>query len=294
MNNTCKISIVIISYNQEDVIRRTIDSIIRQKNFVHEIVISDDASSDKTWNIINEYREKYSLLIRSFRNKSNQGIYGNLESTRSKVTGDLIFTIAGDDVFNDGLFERAIKLTKNNIISLSEDYLVYFDYQSIDVNGEIKKYSNRALKKHDSLYLKLRNKIANRTLGMSRSVWDKHYKLEREEGISVNEEGIFDLQPHLFAKQVYYEEFIGQTYYAGIGVSNNLDRSIYNLSKIKYCDTVIDLLAERQKVEHLLWMHLYKVKLVIKYDRSKLINTVYNFFKFWLSKNILNNNKSFN
>lgn len=284
MKNLCKISVIIISYNQEEVIRRAIDSVMMQKKFLYELIISDDCSNDRTWDIITEYEKKYKGLVKPFRHKVNQGIFGNLESTWSKVTGDLIFFLSGDDALNEGLLKRADHVIKANNVTLTEDYLLYFDYQSINPKGDVKLYSNRELKKHNSLYLKLRNRIANRTMGMSSSILAKHYRVEREEGISVNEEGVLDLQPHLFAKYVYYEEFIGSTYYTEIGVSNHLDRSNYNLSKIKYCDTVIDILVEMGKEENLFWMYLYKMKLVLKYNRTLMFKTFYELIIFLLSK----------
>lgn len=55
-----KLSVMVISHNQAHLIRRCLDSILAQKiNAPWEIVISDDASTDGTWDVVAEYVWKY-------------------------------------------------------------------------------------------------------------------------------------------------------------------------------------------------------------------------------------------
>lgn len=50
------LSVLVISHNQKDLLRRCVESILVQDlPFEHEIVISDDASSDGTWELAMEY-----------------------------------------------------------------------------------------------------------------------------------------------------------------------------------------------------------------------------------------------
>ncbi|MBR7037253.1 glycosyltransferase [bacterium] len=57
------LSICIPTYNREVYLKRLVDSIISQKEFVDtddiEIVISDNASTDSTKDMINKYINKY-------------------------------------------------------------------------------------------------------------------------------------------------------------------------------------------------------------------------------------------
>ena len=51
-----KLSVMVISHNQAHLIRRCLDSILAQRiDALWEIVISDDASTDNTWEVIQEY-----------------------------------------------------------------------------------------------------------------------------------------------------------------------------------------------------------------------------------------------
>lgn len=69
------LSIAIPTYNGAKYIREALDSIITQLDDVDEeveIVISDNASTDQTPEIISEYQKKYPF-IKYFRNDENLG-----------------------------------------------------------------------------------------------------------------------------------------------------------------------------------------------------------------------------
>ena len=56
-----KLSVMVISHNQAHLIHRCLDSILAQRiDAPWEIVISDDASTDNTWDMIQEYVQRYS------------------------------------------------------------------------------------------------------------------------------------------------------------------------------------------------------------------------------------------
>ena len=63
------LSIVCITYNHENFIRQTLEGFVMQKtNFKFEVLINDDASTDKTAEIIKEYQEKYPDIIKPISN----------------------------------------------------------------------------------------------------------------------------------------------------------------------------------------------------------------------------------
>ena len=54
------VSVLVISYNHEKFIEECLESVLRQKtDFSFEILIHDDASSDRTQNIIKRYQLQY-------------------------------------------------------------------------------------------------------------------------------------------------------------------------------------------------------------------------------------------
>lgn len=60
------LSILVISHNQRELLRRCMDSLLVQKIRVpFEIVISDDRSSDGTWQLIQEYESEYPTMLQN-------------------------------------------------------------------------------------------------------------------------------------------------------------------------------------------------------------------------------------
>ena len=68
-----EVSVLCITYNHEKYIRDALDSFLNQKtDFRYEILINDDCSTDKTAEIILEYKEKYGEIIRPLLQTENQ------------------------------------------------------------------------------------------------------------------------------------------------------------------------------------------------------------------------------
>ena len=82
-------SICIPTYNGEDTIARTLDSIISQRISNFEIVLNDDNSFDSTVEVIKKYLKKYKF-IKLFTNKSNIGMDQNFTKTVLKAKGKFI------------------------------------------------------------------------------------------------------------------------------------------------------------------------------------------------------------
>ena len=88
---------MVLTYNQEKTINRTIDSIINQNvDFYYEIIIGDDASTDGTRDICRFYAEKYDH-IHLLLQKTNKGVVQNYIECLGKVSGKYIMGCAGDD-----------------------------------------------------------------------------------------------------------------------------------------------------------------------------------------------------
>ena len=72
------ISVIVCTFNQEDTISRTLDSILCQKCHVpFEIIIGEDCSTDGTLAICKTYQQKYPDIIRILANNPNKGIVDN-------------------------------------------------------------------------------------------------------------------------------------------------------------------------------------------------------------------------
>ena len=214
-----KISVYIITYNQEDVIRRTLDSVISQLDYVYEICISDDHSTDKTWEIVEEYSSRFPGLFKLNRNETNLGIFENTEKVWTMPSGDIVHDLAGDDCVGEGWFKNVVDyININNIDYKNEYFCIYGDYKCIYPNGDTVVYSNKLINKHiNPLSLALQEQICNRSSCYSIKILKNFSNVSQ--GKSHIAENVQDRQLQIFTEKSYYIPRIGNIYYTNIGIS---------------------------------------------------------------------------
>lgn len=140
------VSIICTAYNHEQFIAQAMDGFLIQKTtFPFEIIVSDDASTDKTASIIHEYEKNYPELFKVFYHQENQYsrhipfFYNELvESSKGKY----IALCEGDDYWTDPL-----KLQKQvDFLEANPDYgLVHTDYYKF--HQRIAKYERQSVPK---------------------------------------------------------------------------------------------------------------------------------------------------
>lgn len=93
-----KVSVCVVTYNQEKYIRQCLQSIVNQEtNFDFEVIVGDDCSSDGTRAIILEFADRYPKLIVTVFHKKNIGAVGNYFATHALASGSYIAHVDGDD-----------------------------------------------------------------------------------------------------------------------------------------------------------------------------------------------------
>lgn len=103
-----QLSVGILTYNQEQYIRQCLDSVLMQEvGFEYEIVVGDDASSDGTVAILEEYAKKCKVYgvrckeVRVIKSEKNEGISMNYKKVLTACKGKYIALCEGDDYWTD-------------------------------------------------------------------------------------------------------------------------------------------------------------------------------------------------
>ena len=218
-----KLSVFIVSYNQEEYITQAIESIVNQSVVPYEIVISDDCSTDNTWNIIQDYATKYPTLVKPYRNESNIGIYKNFNQATSLVTGNLITCVAGDDYINSGYYETAYKFINNNLLDPNSDsFMLIPDIVKL-LNGVEAKYSNLRYAGKNIQKLSLRGLIDDRYGIVSRPLLNNLPAFL--ENIGIYADFVWNRERYIKANHIYFIGGYYPVYRIGVGtVSKTKER----------------------------------------------------------------------
>ena len=101
-----KVSVVLITYNQQDYVGKTIESVLNQSYQNFEIIIADDSSTDETAKVIKTYKDK---RIKYVKTDYNIGLNGNLNLAVSKASCDIVAWIDGGDILRKNYLERIVE-----------------------------------------------------------------------------------------------------------------------------------------------------------------------------------------
>ncbi|HJV31902.1 MAG TPA: glycosyltransferase, partial [Bacillales bacterium] len=136
-NKTPLVSICCLSYNHESFIRQCLEGFLMQKtDFPFEVLIHDDASTDKTADIIREYESENPDIIKPLYETENQwskGRGGSKEFNFPRAKGKYIALCEGDDYWTD-----PYKLQKQvDFLEANQEYgLVHTDIEYVDTSSK--------------------------------------------------------------------------------------------------------------------------------------------------------------
>lgn len=127
------ISILMPSYNSGKWIRETVASVQSQTYKKWELIISDDASSDDTVEIVKEIQKEDSR-VRLLTTKKNGGAGKARNRALYAATGQYIAYLDSDDLWVNCKLEHQLEYMKKNNIAMC-----YTDYDIVNEIGEYRK-----------------------------------------------------------------------------------------------------------------------------------------------------------
>jgi len=101
-----KISLIIVTYNRPDALEVIINSILRQTEILHEVIIADDGSDEKTSEVIIKYQKSFPCKLKHVWHKDKGFRAAKIRNKAiKKSTGDCLFFSDGDLFFHPRFFQ---------------------------------------------------------------------------------------------------------------------------------------------------------------------------------------------
>lgn len=127
------VSSIILGYNHLEFIVEAIESALAQEgDFHHEILLSDDGSTDGTARVMAHYSQKYPMRIRNISRGGNFGISENYRHCFAEAQGEFVAVLEGDDYWTDPekLIKQARFLREHPDAKMVISRIELFDMQS--------------------------------------------------------------------------------------------------------------------------------------------------------------------
>ena len=103
-----KISVIVPVHNTEKYLSKCIESILAQTEKDIELILIDDASTDKSLDIITAFQEKSPRTIKVIQNKINQGVGASRNKGLEIATGQYIGFIDSDDYITPTMYQDMV------------------------------------------------------------------------------------------------------------------------------------------------------------------------------------------
>lgn len=245
-----KITIITVSYNAENTIEATINSVINQTYNDIEYIIIDGKSTDNTLDIIKRYKNKITKWI----SEKDDGIYDAMNKGITLASGDYIFFLNADDfLINNNIIEKVVSYLKKDsqidllsgkVFIVSEKLLI----QRVFDNCNLEMIKKGGVIPHQGLFVK-------------RKICDE-YKFNNSYKIVSDFE--FILKCALNNKKFYFIDDI-IAYYGDGGTS-----AIFEEVRFKeHCDVLYRYLGENAKLDYIKKQNNVKnkIKLILKKNR---------------------------
>jgi glycosyltransferase involved in cell wall biosynthesis len=122
-----KVSVIIPAYNRAHCVGVAIESVLRQTEPSFELLVVDDGSSDKTADVVRQFRDSRVELL---QHKHNQGISAARNTGIIAARADTIALLDSDDLWFPKMLSSQLGLLKNapkSVSAVVSDYVITDD-----------------------------------------------------------------------------------------------------------------------------------------------------------------------
>lgn len=242
------ISIIVPVYNLESYIDRCIDSLINQRFKNIEIIIINDASTDKSKAKIMNYLNKHENII-FIDNSINKGVSRSRNNAISIARGQYILFVDGDDwIEKDMCFELYAEAKESNADIIMCDLFIDYDDKKTEVYN-MKLDRNKIISSEDGLK-EILTEINNVKGYSCNKLYKKSFLIENNikypEDIILYEDSVFNILAFSKATKIKYIDKPLYHYFQ----RNDSATKKFNEKNIKNAKVIIELVKQHLKDEN--------------------------------------------
>lgn len=254
-----KHSIIVLTYNQAELLPQCLDSILHEENLPFEIIIGDDCSTDETDHIVAQYKSKYPEIIKMHKNEKNLGIFKNWNRLMKLASGEIISSIAGDDFFKPGLLKSLNScIHSNNLDGFEEKFIIVTNSIVLDTTGQEQIYDNYQLRNTKLLKARIRYGLSYREVGISRRLYDSLDSIE--EGIGFHADWLYIIDQVYKSDKFYFINEAFSVYRLGSGVTSSAKAKELYASKLEVIKHVRKRYSNVLDEKDLLFLEYWEVR----------------------------------
>ena len=215
-----RFSVIICAYNLEKIIRVSLESVLMQKFKNFELIVVDDCSTDKTYEVLKRY-EKRDSRIHVLKNEVNSGPSISRNNAVDIAKGEYIVYLDGDDT----LYDRNTLGKVDKVIGNDNPDITYFGVQY--VGGSNKAYIPNAENSTQKARI-----VCDMHFPVASKVWRREFLLENDIkfiGGMYYEDMVYSIKAAIKSKKLKYGEFPIYIYY------RNREGTIMSTPNMKRC-----------------------------------------------------------
>jgi glycosyltransferase involved in cell wall biosynthesis len=273
------ISIAMATYNGEKYLKEQLDSIYAQTYKNIEVIVTDDCSTDKTVEILEQYTQTKGLKY--YVNESNLGFVRNFEKVISLCSGTYIALSDQDDIWFPNKIDILFKNIGKKALACSDASLM--DDEGVCFSESLFKYANNHIPVQDIfIRLLVSNFVTGCTVMAKKTLFEESHPIPNgieyhdwwygiiaasKEGIYIHRSPLLfyrqhDSNEHGAQKSIRIDEFINQLMHTFKSEYQNKRRNEYKENVKRLCIY--------QETNHFLGKELNSISDMLSYYRGRI------------------------
>ncbi len=237
------ISVIVTVYNIAEYIRACLDSILKQIGISYEVICVDDASTDGSGAILEEYARK-DCRVKVIKLSENKGLASARNEGYRHAEGEYLYNIDGDDLLVEGALERMYVCVKEyDLDLLGFSARAFFDNEDLrkfgDENDYVRKQEYPGVYMGAELFaLLIKNRdraSANRVLYCYKRSFFRENDLFDEEGLRYADDSMFSFYVTAKRAMCISDQLYLRRYRSGSAVTSPLKKRYLESMAVLFC-----------------------------------------------------------